>query len=107
MCPRSHQEGSGRLETRGFCSATGMALTGTAQLFNHRLLAGALFTEAEMGLVQTALNAAERGLSKCYDHTATFFTYCLTSFFAFLRRLGLLGEAGVQPRCRLAVVAEA
>lgn len=36
-----------------------------------------------------------------------FSRYCLTSFLAFLRRLGLLGEAGVQPGCGLAVVTEA
>ncbi len=32
--------------------------------------------------------------------------YCLTSFLAFLRRLGLLCKAGVQPGGGLAVVAE-
>ena len=31
---------------------------------------------------------------------------CLTSFLAFLRRFGLLGEAGVQPGGGLAVVTE-
>lgn len=55
MSPRSHQEGSGWLETRGFCGATGMALTESAQLFHHRLLASAFFTEA----ANTALYSRE------------------------------------------------
>lgn len=38
--------------------------------------------------------------------TPTICRYCLTSFLAFLRRLGLLGKAGVQPGSGLAVVAE-
>lgn len=37
---------------------------------------------------------------------STVCTYCLTSFVTFLRRLGLLGKAGVQPGSGLAVVTE-
>lgn len=43
--------------------------------------------------------------SEC-NHTAKFLGNRLTSFLAFLRRLGSLCKAGVQPGSGLAVVAE-
>lgn len=115
------------MESGGLCCVTGTTVTRLAQLFNLRLLASAPFREAGMRLINALIYAAgswdevehvcmcgKESISgpvgykcqcKCY-YSRTICRCCLTSFFAFLWRLGFLGEAGVQPGSGFAVVTE-
>lgn len=116
------------MQTRGLHCVTGT--TRPAQLFNLRLLACAPFREAGMRLIHTLIYAAgssdEGCVSVCVcvcseenvngpvghkclcklNYSKTICRYHLTSFLAFLWRLGLFGEAGVQPSSGFAVVTE-
>lgn len=55
---------------------------------------------------EDSIRVGARGISADvkFTTTTTTFSYCLTSFLAFLRRLGFLGEAWIQPGGGLAVV---
>lgn len=90
--------------------STSVTVTGPVQLFNLRLLDRAPQQRGQAcGSICRAVVRRVGVQLKCqckrlYHHSIS--RSRLTSFLAFLRRLGLLGEAGVQPGRGLAVVTE-
>lgn len=90
----------------GVCSVTGVTKSEPAQLSRHRGLATALYQPGrDVNHARSSVQheaAVSRAACACLCKS----NIRLTSFFAFLRGLGLLGKARVQPSGGLTVVTE-